>query len=79
MSHAYVAAGHTDIGYHNELADGLLRTPHLDALAGGGVKLEGYYVQPARTQPRTPPSEQRSRCGCCVKRFRRAVHTGRAR
>jgi hypothetical protein len=32
--------GHTDIGYHNEKYDSLLRTPNLDALAADGIKLE---------------------------------------
>ena len=34
--------GHTDIGYHNEHYDNLLRTPHLDTLAATGIKLEQY-------------------------------------
>ena len=45
--------GHTDIGYHNENYDNLLRTPTLDALAADGVKLEGYYVQPICTPTRS--------------------------
>eukprot|EP00729_Bicosta_minor_P030136 gene30136-6801_t len=45
--------GHSDIGYHNELNEGLLRTPNLDALASAGVKLESYYVQPICTPTRS--------------------------
>eukprot|EP00041_Stephanoeca_diplocostata_P016588 m.327599 g.327599 ORF g.327599 m.327599 type:complete len:546 (-) comp20416_c0_seq2:286-1923(-) len=45
--------GYGDIGYHNILADGLLSTPHLDLLAGGGIKLEQYYVQPICTPTRS--------------------------
>jgi arylsulfatase B/arylsulfatase I/J len=45
--------GHTDIGYHNQKYDNLLRTPHLDTLAATGIKLEGYYVQPVCTPTRS--------------------------
>lgn len=49
--------GWNDIGFHQNATssanpDGLpttstlLRTPHLDALAAEGVRLEAYYVQP---------------------------------
>ena len=34
--------GWNDIGYHGSE----IKTPNLDALAAGGVKLENYYVQP---------------------------------
>lgn len=34
--------GFHDIGYHNSE----IQTPNLDKLAGQGVKLENYYVQP---------------------------------
>eukprot|EP00040_Diaphanoeca_grandis_P007286 m.40385 g.40385 ORF g.40385 m.40385 type:complete len:523 (-) comp18466_c0_seq2:486-2054(-) len=45
--------GHTDIGYHNKLYDNLLQTPNLDLLAGNGIKLETYYVQPICTPTRS--------------------------
>ena len=45
--------GHTDIGYHNRLYDNLIATPNLDALAGDGIKLESYYVQPICTPTRS--------------------------
>lgn len=45
--------GHTDIGYHNQKYDNLLRTPHLDTLAATGIKLEQYYVQPVCTPTRS--------------------------
>jgi hypothetical protein len=34
--------GYNDIGYHGSE----IKTPELDKLAAGGVKLENYYVQP---------------------------------
>lgn len=34
--------GYNDIGYHGSE----IKTPVLDRLAAGGVKLENYYVQP---------------------------------
>lgn len=40
--------GWSDIGYHGSE----IQTPHLDALAAGGVKLESYYVQPVCTPTR---------------------------
>eukprot|EP01050_Picozoa_sp_SAG11_P028630 SAG11_NODE_7730_length_1103_cov_1.098606_1_plen_225_part_00 len=45
--------GHTDIGYHNEKYDNLIKTPTLDRLAQDGVKLESYYVQPICTPTRS--------------------------
>jgi arylsulfatase A-like enzyme len=45
--------GHTDVGYHNRNYENLLKTPVLDALAQGGVKLEKYYVQPICTPTRS--------------------------
>lgn len=41
--------GYHDIGYHG--SD--LATPHLDALASEGVKLENYYVQPVCSPSRS--------------------------
>ncbi|KAK2834309.1 hypothetical protein Q7C36_015010 [Tachysurus vachellii] len=41
--------GFNDIGYHNRD----MRTPTLDKLAAGGVKLENYYVQPICTPSRS--------------------------
>ena len=38
--------GYNDIGYHAINGMSAIRTPHLDALANEGVKLENYYVQP---------------------------------
>ncbi|HRE84037.1 MAG TPA: arylsulfatase, partial [Opitutaceae bacterium] len=40
--------GFHDIGYRNAE----IKTPHLDALAAGGVKLEQFYVQPVCTPTR---------------------------
>lgn len=34
--------GWYDVGYHNSE----IRTPYLDKLSAGGVRLENYYVQP---------------------------------
>jgi len=34
--------GFTDVGWHGDE----IKTPHLDALANGGAKLEAFYVQP---------------------------------
>ena len=41
--------GWNDIGYHGSE----IKTPNLDALAAGGVKLENYYVQPICTPTRS--------------------------
>ncbi|XP_064616011.1 arylsulfatase B-like [Liolophura sinensis] len=41
--------GFHDIGYHNSE----IKTPNLDKLAGDGVKLENYYVQPICTPTRS--------------------------
>lgn len=41
--------GFHDIGYHGSR----IRTPNLDRLAGEGVKLENYYVQPICTPTRS--------------------------
>lgn len=41
--------GFHDIGYHNSE----IKTPNLDKLAGEGVKLENYYVQPICTPTRS--------------------------
>lgn len=41
--------GFNDIGYHS--SD--IRTPTLDKLAGDGVKLENYYIQPICTPSRS--------------------------
>ena len=41
--------GFNDIGYHGSE----IRTPNLDRLAGEGVKLENYYVQPICTPTRS--------------------------
>ena len=37
--------GYNDIGYHAVHGMSAVRTPHLDALAAEGVKLENYYTQ----------------------------------
>ncbi|XP_071489105.1 arylsulfatase B-like [Diadema antillarum] len=42
--------GFHDIGYHD---NNVVKTPNLDALAGAGVKLENYYVQPTCTPTRS--------------------------
>jgi arylsulfatase A-like enzyme len=34
--------GYNDVGYHGSE----IKTPNLDKLAGEGIKLENYYVQP---------------------------------
>ena len=44
---------HSDIGYHNVLLGDSIQTPHLDALASQGIKLESYYVQPICTPTRS--------------------------
>jgi len=46
--------GYNDLGYHNRSSSspGRILTPHLDALADGGVKLANYYVQPICTPTR---------------------------
>ena len=41
--------GWNDIGYHGSE----IKTPNLDALAAGGVKLENYYIQPICTPTRS--------------------------
>ncbi|KAH3695049.1 hypothetical protein DPMN_082532 [Dreissena polymorpha] len=41
--------GFHDIGYHGSE----IRTPNLDNLAHGGVRLENYYVQPICTPTRS--------------------------
>lgn len=41
--------GYNDIGYHGSE----IKTPNLDKLAGEGVKLENYYVQPICTPTRS--------------------------
>lgn len=41
--------GYHDVGYHGSR----IRTPNLDRLAGEGVKLENYYVQPICTPTRS--------------------------
>ena len=38
--------GFNDIGYHGREHGSAIQTPNLDKLAGDGVKLENYYVQP---------------------------------
>lgn len=43
--------GNADIGYHG--GAGQIKTPVLDKLAGEGVKLENYYVQPLCTPSRS--------------------------
>ncbi len=41
--------GWGDVGYHgSEIA-----TPHIDAMAGAGIKLEKYYTQPMCTPSRS--------------------------
>ncbi|XP_064129561.1 arylsulfatase B isoform X2 [Loxodonta africana] len=41
--------GWNDVGFHGSS----IRTPHLDALAAGGVRLDNYYVQPLCTPSRS--------------------------
>ena len=41
--------GWNDIGYHGSE----IKTPTLDELAAGGIKLENYYVQPICTPTRS--------------------------
>ena len=41
--------GWHDIGYHGSE----LKTPNLDKLAGEGIKLENYYIQPICTPTRS--------------------------
>ncbi|XP_030849646.1 arylsulfatase B-like [Strongylocentrotus purpuratus] len=38
--------GFNDVGYHGRSHGSAILTPNLDMLAGEGVKLENYYVQP---------------------------------
>lgn len=45
--------GHSDVGYHNALNEGLLKTPNLDELSANGIRLENYYVQPICTPTRS--------------------------
>ena len=40
--------GFNDVGYRNPF----MKTPNMDALAGAGVKLDSYYVQPICTPSR---------------------------
>jgi len=42
--------GYRDVGYHGSTA---IRTPTLDRLADGGVRLDNYYVQPLCTPSRS--------------------------
>ena len=48
--------GYNDIGYNNRTSgvsnSSRIRTPHIDALADGGVKLGQYYAQPICTPSR---------------------------
>lgn len=68
--------GWNDVGFHQNATssanpDGLpttstlLRTPHLDALAKEGVRLEAYYVQPVCSPTRG-----------CIQTGRYPSHTG---
>lgn len=41
--------GWNDVGFHGSY----IRTPHLDALAAGGVLLDNYYTQPLCTPSRS--------------------------
>lgn len=41
--------GWNDVGFHGSR----IRTPHLDALAAGGVLLDNYYTQPLCTPSRS--------------------------
>lgn len=41
--------GWNDVGFHGSN----IRTPHLDALAAGGVRLDNYYTQPLCTPSRS--------------------------
>lgn len=41
--------GYNDIGYHGSE----IKTPNLDKLAGDGIRLENYYVQPICTPTRS--------------------------
>ena len=41
--------GWNDVGFHGSE----IRTPHLDALAAGGVLLDNYYTQPLCTPSRS--------------------------
>lgn len=52
--------GWNDIGYHGSE----IQTPTLDRLAGEGVKLENYYVQPICT-----PSRSQLLSGLCYHRY----------
>lgn len=70
--------GWNDVGFHGSR----LRTPHLDALAAGGVRLDNYYTQPlctpsrsqlltGRYQVRYPPASAHARprlCACAAVR-----------
>ena len=40
--------GFADVSYHTQMygnSSNVIATPHLDALAAAGVRLENYYVQ----------------------------------
>eukprot|EP01051_Picozoa_sp_SAG22_P006026 SAG22_NODE_380_length_11402_cov_8.514154_3_plen_138_part_00 len=60
--------GHNDIGYNNRTADGKvagrhISSPHIDALADGGLKLTNYYVHPVQTcSCEASPGPLASRC-----------------
>ena len=41
--------GFNDVGYHGSE----IKTPNIDKLSGGGVRLENYYVQPICSPTRT--------------------------
>lgn len=63
--------GWNDVGFHGSN----IRTPHLDALAAGGVLLDNYYTQPlctpSRSQLLTGRYQVRSAPGCPPARRRR--------
>ena len=52
--------GWNDIGYHGSE----IKTPTLDSLAGEGVKLENYYVQPICTPTRSQLLSGRYQVSC---------------
>ena len=43
------------LGAPTTTAGAVIRTPHLDALASAGVRLENYYVQPVCKYTSNPP------------------------
>nr|XP_054764493.1 arylsulfatase B-like [Lytechinus pictus] len=45
--------GHNDVGYIGREHGSAIRTPHIDRLAEGGVRLDKYYVQPICTPTRS--------------------------